>query len=116
MPTVLGNVVRLITRVGLPNVRLRLSPTSSPPISRRSEPMNPLERAAEAINRMIPYGCKTMPTKELARIVAEALFPKEPEPERIKAMASAIWPAFGHAEIGDGRAAYAAERCFMGLE
>lgn len=82
-------------------------------------PMTPLERAAEALYQ---YRRTVRPAEswdELlsgeVRVVAEALFPKEPEPERIKQMDAGWVGAVGSGNSWS-RAAYAAERRFMGLE
>lgn len=84
--------------------------------------MTPLERAAEEIRRALSayrLSDGSLPPRAYeiaAQRAANALHPKVPEPERIEAMADAIWPGAAIAERGDADAAYAAERRFLGLE
>ena len=73
--------------------------------------MTPLERAGDILERLRRED--GVSTAELARLVAEALFPKEPAPERIRRMSGAT--GLRSQELSMTRA-YAAERRFMGLE
>jgi len=88
--------------------------------------MTPLEKLAETIRTKRLFASHD----ELARIVAECLFPAKPEPERIEAMAKGVRrnqfvrtrrTVFDESvpptenELDDARAAHAAARTWIGL-